>query len=47
MAKRPADRFATYDEMQMALEAARTQLLRQRYSHDADPSPPPQKSWWK
>jgi serine/threonine-protein kinase len=44
MAKRPADRFATYDDMQMALEAARSQLMVQRFSETTQA--PPAKSWW-
>jgi serine/threonine protein kinase len=45
MAKRPSDRFASYDEMQMALEAARSQMMVQRYSEQGRPAPG--KSWWK
>jgi serine/threonine protein kinase len=44
MAKQPGDRFQTYDEMQMALEAARSQLMVQRFNQG--PPPPPPKSWW-
>jgi serine/threonine protein kinase len=46
MAKNPADRFATYDEMQMALEVARSQLLVQQVRESAQPIPS-NKSWWK
>src|SRR5277367_2059016 len=46
MAKSPADRFATYDEMQMALETARSQLLVQQVLETGQP-PPAGKSWWK
>jgi hypothetical protein len=46
MAKNPEDRFATYDEMQMALEVARSQLLVQQVRDIAQP-PPSSKSWWK
>ncbi len=46
MAKRPSDRFETYDEMQMALEAARSQMMVQRFSQQS--APPAQKSsWWR
>jgi serine/threonine protein kinase len=45
MAKRPDDRFATYDDMQMALEAARSQMMVQRFSEEGQL--PPAKSWWK
>src|SRR5208282_2701648 len=44
MAKRPDDRFKTYDEMQMALEAARSQLMVRRFSQDDGAAPG--KSWW-
>jgi serine/threonine protein kinase len=44
MAKRPDDRFKTYDEMQMALEAARSQLMVRRFSQDGGAAPG--KSWW-
>jgi hypothetical protein len=46
MAKNPADRFATYDEMQMVLEVARSQLLVQQVRNSEQP-PPSSKSWWK
>jgi serine/threonine protein kinase len=45
MAKRPGDRFETYDEMQMALEAARSQMMVQRYSEQRQAAP--KSSWWK
>jgi hypothetical protein len=45
MAKRPDDRFATYEELQMALEAARSSLLVQQF-RDGGQSPPG-KSWWR
>jgi len=45
MAKEPRDRFETYEELQMALEAARSQLLVQ---HFRDPGAGPAgKSWWR
>ena len=46
MAKSPNDRFATYDEMQMALETARSQLLVQQVRESGHP-PSSGKSWWK
>jgi len=45
MAKQPGDRFANYEDLQMALEAARSQLL---VRHFRDPGhEPPTKSWWR
>ena len=35
LAKNPADRYLSYDEFRMALEAARSQLLVQRYTQNA------------
>jgi serine/threonine protein kinase len=45
MAKRPGDRYQSYDEFIMALNAARSQLLVQQY---AQKEPPPKRkpSWW-
>jgi serine/threonine protein kinase len=46
MAKNPADRFMSYDEFQMAFEAARTYLLLQ--SQQPGPKKPQKTtSWWK
>lgn len=49
MAKSPADRFLSYDELRMALEASRSQLLVQLYSQS--PSSPraskSKSSWWR
>jgi serine/threonine protein kinase len=45
MAKRPADRFESYDEMQMALVEARSHLLVQQSQETGHP--PATKSWWK
>ncbi|PWU16223.1 MAG: serine/threonine protein kinase [Verrucomicrobia bacterium] len=49
MAKNPADRFLSYEEFRIALEAARGQLLRMQYTQ-----PPPgskggksKTSWWR
>ena len=44
MAKKPADRFQSYDEFIMAMVASRTQLLREQYSH-ADEGKA--KGWWR
>jgi serine/threonine-protein kinase len=46
MAKNPADRFETYDDLRMALYAARTQLLRQQMNQ-APETANPARSWWK
>jgi serine/threonine-protein kinase len=45
MAKKPGDRFESYEEMQMVLEEARSHLL-VRQVQEAVEQPPP-KSWWK
>jgi eukaryotic-like serine/threonine-protein kinase len=45
MAKQPPDRFQTYEDLQMALEAARSQLLVQQV-REAGHSPSA-KSWWR
>jgi serine/threonine protein kinase len=47
MAKEPGDRFATYEEMQMELEAARSHLLVQQHIQQAHEQPPGKSSWWK
>ena len=48
LAKNPADRFLSYDEFAMALEAARSQWLVQRYSQSAQAKPSKSKtSWWR
>jgi serine/threonine protein kinase len=46
MAKNPADRFLSYDEFQMAFEAARTYLLLQS-QHPGSKKPKSTTSWWK
>jgi hypothetical protein len=47
LAKKPQDRYLSYDEFRMALEAARSQLLIHMYQGDA-PKPSPKKtSWWR
>ena len=46
MAKEPGDRFASYEEMQMALEEARSHLLLQQVQQ-ADAQPQGKSSWWK
>lgn len=45
MAKLPSDRFQTYDELIMALQAARSVLLIQQYSQAAPAEQ--KKGWWK
>jgi len=48
MAKRPGDRFESYEEMQMALEEARSHLLVQQSQQlEQGGEQPPAKSWWK
>jgi serine/threonine protein kinase len=49
MSKNPAERFLSYDEFRMALEAARSQLLVQQYSQSQQPkgSPKTKTSWWR
>lgn len=47
MAKRPEDRFLSYDQFRMALEAARSQLLVQRYNQPAPDTSKSKTSWWK
>ena len=47
LAKNPADRFLSYGEFRMELEAARSELLVQQYSSDAAPQPKRTTSWWK
>jgi serine/threonine protein kinase len=46
MAKRPEERFKDYDEMQMALEAARSHLLIQQ-AQATNEENASTKSWWK
>ena len=48
LAKNPADRFMSYDEFRMALEAARSQLLVRHYQ-TPEPSQQPKRmtSWWR
>ncbi len=47
MAKNPADRFETYDDMIMALEAARSHLLIEQTRGGTPKSASPAKSWWR
>jgi serine/threonine protein kinase len=49
MAKEPAERFLSYDELHMALEYARSQLLVQQSKSSAQPvkSPKSTTSWWR
>jgi hypothetical protein len=47
MAKRPGDRFENYEEMQMALEEARSHLLVRQVQEQEAVEQPPAKSWWK
>ncbi|HTV76485.1 MAG TPA: serine/threonine-protein kinase, partial [Candidatus Baltobacteraceae bacterium] len=48
MAKNPAERFLSYDEFIMSLEAARSLLLRQQFQKpQAQSKPKGMTSWWK
>lgn len=50
MAKNPADRFQSYDEFRLALEAARSQFLIAHFTGQAAPAAAPAregKSWWR
>jgi eukaryotic-like serine/threonine-protein kinase len=47
MAKNPADRFQTYDEFIMTLEASRTELLRQQFSDSGSANKPSKGAWWR
>jgi serine/threonine protein kinase len=49
MAKRPKDRFASYDLLIAALYEARAPLLRKKYGIDTPPAEPtePGAEWWK
>ncbi len=47
MAKRPEDRFLSYDEFILALTAARSQLLVQRYAQPVGANGKSKTSWWK
>lgn len=48
MEKNPADRFLSYDEFKMALEAARSQLLVRTYATPAEANPKSKSTgWWR
>ena len=50
MSKKPEERFPSYDEFRMALEAARSQLLIQQLTGQqtsTSPSPREGRSWWR
>ena len=47
LAKNPADRFLSYDEFRMALEAARSQLLVRQYQTSEAPQPKRTTGWWR
>ncbi len=47
LAKEPAQRFLSYDEFRMALEAARTKLLIEQYAHAGEAKPKAKTSWWR
>jgi len=48
LAKNPADRYLSYDEFRMQLEAARSELLVRQYSQpEAGQQPKRLTSWWR
>jgi len=47
MAKNPADRFLSYDELIMALTVARSHLLVQQSAQLSQPKPKAKTSWWR
>ena len=47
LAKHPSERFPTYDELRMVLEAARSHLLVSQYSQPADGGGKPKTGWWR
>jgi len=47
MAKNPAERFLSYEEFIMALEASRSQLVVQQYQSPQAPKSKSLTSWWK
>jgi eukaryotic-like serine/threonine-protein kinase len=47
LSKNPADRYLSYDEFRMAMEAARSQLLIQQYAQTDSPRPKSKTSWWR
>ncbi len=47
MEKNPGDRFSSYDELTMALYAARSQLLIQQSTQPESPKPKAKTSWWR
>ncbi|MGO8838598.1 MAG: serine/threonine-protein kinase [Limisphaerales bacterium] len=47
MAKNPADRFLSYEEFIMALEASRSQLVVKQYQSPQAPKSKSLTSWWK
>jgi serine/threonine protein kinase len=49
MAKRPEDRFLSYDEFRMEMEAARAKILVQMYTQGSLPvkASPKKTSWWR
>jgi serine/threonine protein kinase len=47
LSKNPADRYLSYDEFRMAMEASRSQLLIQQYAQSDQPKPKSKTSWWR
>ena len=47
LSKEPRDRFLSYDEFRMSMEASRSQLLVQQYAQSDQPKPKSKTSWWQ
>lgn len=47
LAKDPRERFPSYDELRMTLEAARSHLLVSQYAQPADGNPKGRSGWWR
>jgi len=47
LSKNPGDRYLSYDEFRMAMEASRSQLLIQQYAQSDQPKLKSKSSWWR
>lgn len=47
LSKNPGDRYLSYDEFRMVMEASRSQLLIQQYAQSDQPRPKSKSSWWR
>jgi hypothetical protein len=47
LAKNPEERFLSYDELVMALNAARSQLLIAQSTGNLPPNPKAKTGWWR